>query len=68
MHVGFEPLEYGIPGMVIEVVTRVVAEYVPELVVRLTGPTGCSGEDCIAPSPSTGKALTAMSSATTLAI
>lgn len=45
VHVGFEPSGYGTSGMVLGDVTKVVAEYMPELLERLAGPTGTSGED-----------------------
>jgi hypothetical protein len=35
-----ELLRYGKSGVMSELVARVVAEYMPELVARLTGPTG----------------------------
>jgi hypothetical protein len=63
VHVGSEPSEYGTSGVVTDVVARVVAGYMPEPIARLTGPTGCNGEDCIAPPSSTETALAAMPSA-----
>ena len=45
VHVGSGPLEYGTFGVVTDVVAREVAEYMPEPIERLTGPSSFSGED-----------------------
>jgi hypothetical protein len=45
VHVGSGSLGYATSGVVTDVVARVVSGYKPVPIARLTGPTGCNGED-----------------------
>ena len=45
VHVGSGPLEYGSSGVVVDVVARVVAGYMPEPIEGLAGGSIFSGED-----------------------